>query len=71
MKNQSVSDFVAQAMDVTLNSPEHKALFNTYKTAADKCGKCGKDKDKCSCDSALADDNDAKKKKKEAAAAKR
>jgi hypothetical protein len=70
MSNKSVSDFVAAAMDATLNSAEHKALFGTqYKFASDenaakdKCGKCSKDKDSCMCDSAMADDNDARKHK--------
>ena len=73
MKNKSVSDFVAAAMDAALKSDEHKSLFNTqYKYASaedendakDKCSKCDKKHDECKCgDSMMADDNDAKKKK--------
>jgi len=67
MRNQSVSDFVAAAMDAVLKSQEHKSLFGTqYKFASDlndamdKCAKCKKDKDSCMCDSSMADDNDEK-----------
>lgn len=71
MRNQSVSDFVAAAMDAALKSEEHKSLFGLHKSAQDlndakdKCGKCHEDKDSCSCDSSMADDNDARKAKKE------
>lgn len=71
MSNKSVSDFVATAMDAALKSQEYKTLFGTqYKFASDEndakkhkheCGECGKDMDSCTCDSAMADDNDAKK----------
>lgn len=65
MRNKSVSDFVAAAMDATLKSAEHRSLFGTqYKFASDendaKCTKCASDK--CTCgDSSMADDNDVKK----------
>ena len=73
MKNQSVSDFVAATMDAVLNSKEHKSLFDVqYKYAQDmndakkgKCSDCDKDKESCSCDSSMADDNDARKAKKD------
>jgi hypothetical protein len=62
MKNNSVSDFVAQAMDAVLKSEQHKALFKTqYKTASAECKEHGKVDD---CDSMSADDNDARRKKK-------
>jgi len=62
MHNKSISDFIANAMDATLKSAEHQALFNTqYKYASEKCEKCSKDKGSCMCDSGMADDNDAKK----------
>ncbi len=72
MKNQSVSDFVAATMDAVLNSKEHKSLFDVqYKYAQDMndakkghCSKCDKDMESCSCDSSMADDNDARKAKK-------
>src|SRR5574337_457741 len=59
MKNQSVSDFVAAAMDAVLNSKEHKSLFATqYKKAGETmCAKHGK------MDSCAADDQEARKKK--------
>ncbi|HEY5268016.1 MAG TPA: hypothetical protein VII94_02685 [Candidatus Saccharimonadales bacterium] len=70
MRNQSVSDLVAAAMDAAINSKEHKALFSSqFKYASDvndaKCTKCSKDKESCMCDSAMADDNDARKKKED------
>ena len=60
MKNTSVSDFVAQAMDAVLKSDQHKSLFS--KTASSACKEHGMVDD---CDSMSADDNDARKKKME------
>ena len=64
MKNsQSISDFVASTMDATLKSEAHNTLFGTrYKTASDEL-LASDHEDKESCDSSMADDNDAKKKK--------
>ena len=61
MKNQSVSDFVASAMDAVLKSEAHNTLFGThYKTASDELlASDHKEEEDCS----LADDNDARKKK--------
>lgn len=65
MKNKSVSDYVAAAMDATLKSEEHKSLFNSqYKYASATCEKCKSSE--CNCDSSMAwDENDARKAKKE------
>lgn len=54
MSKNSVSDFVAAAMDAALKSAEYKTLFNTqYKFASDegkdKCDECDKEKDHCDC----------------------
>jgi hypothetical protein len=67
MKNSSISDAVAMAMDSIVKSASHKALFGKMadvNSAHDKCSKCGSTS--CSCgDSMSADDNDARKKKME------
>ena len=63
MKNQSVSDFVAATMDAVLNSKEHKSLFATQYKKATTLPRLWQDKESCSYDSAMADDQDAKKKK--------
>ncbi len=56
MSNKSVSDYVAASMDAALKSGEYRQLFGTmYKSASEKCSKCGKDS--CSCDSMMASDH--------------
>lgn len=65
MRNKSIADSVAETMQVVLDAPEYRNLFDSnYKFASDendakdkKCSKCGEkmSKDKCDC----ADANDA------------